>query len=103
MRKALVCMAAREGDEPEDAACAPVALVSAERRDERNVSEERKRLHNGGWGPSKPCRWCGKLVHTCKDGSLRFTSCKVREPHPEFGWMQSCQALSDVPTPAEST
>jgi hypothetical protein len=57
----------------------------------------RKKLHNGGWGPKKPCRWCGKLVHTTKNGSLRFSNCEVRPVHPEFGWMQACElAEADV-------
>ena len=33
--------------------------------------------HGNGYGPPKPCRWCGKLRPTCKDGSLRNTWCDV--------------------------
>ena len=32
-----------------------------------------------GWGPPKPCRWCGKLRSTCKNGSLRMVTCTAPE------------------------
>ena len=32
-----------------------------------------------GWGPPKPCRWCGKLRPTCKNGSLRMVMCAAPE------------------------
>ena len=49
-------------------------------------------MNNGGWGPPKPCRWCGEMRPTLKNGSFRWSPypCK-KNPEGGDGWA-SCEA-----------
>jgi hypothetical protein len=49
---------------------------------------ERRELHRGGWGPPKPCRFCGTPRPTLKDGSLRHAWCKGQPQE----WRPTCVA-----------
>jgi hypothetical protein len=47
-------------------------------------------MHRGGWGPPNPCRWCGEMRPTLKDGSLRSAPCS-KNPAPPSDWA-TCEA-----------